>query len=143
MSDDFTRCFQGRLRVVSFYERRLSATVELQPDGTLRTSGPPVLMVTRKSATSTGLTVVPDEDIVPLDADHSGLVKFESRRDDAYVVVKERINSLVFGAAWTEDSPSAPASQRGTRVVATQHGSAFGGQHTINGGSLSQGNVMT
>ncbi|WQF89374.1 hypothetical protein CDEST_14388 [Colletotrichum destructivum] len=143
MSDDFARCFQGRLRVVSFYERRLSATVEMQPDGALRKSGPPVLMVTRKSATSTGLTVVPDEDIVPLDADHSGLVKFESRRDDAYVVVKERINSLVSGAAWTEDPPSAPASQRGSRVVATQNGSAFGGQYTINGGSLSQGNVMS
>lgn len=30
MSDDFARHFQGRLRVVSFYERRLSATVEVQ-----------------------------------------------------------------------------------------------------------------
>ncbi|KAK8132019.1 hypothetical protein PG999_000192 [Apiospora kogelbergensis] len=104
MSDDFARCFQGRLRVVSIYERRLSATVEMQPDGTLRKSGPAVLMVTKKSATSTGLTAVPDEDIIPLDADHSGLVKFESRRDDAYVVVKERIKSLVSGAAsWADD----------------------------------------
>ena len=61
-------------------------------------------MVTRKSATSTGLTAVPEEDIVPLDADHSGLVKFASRRDDAYVVVKERIKSLVAGAAsWPVD----------------------------------------
>ena len=61
-------------------------------------------MVTRKSATSTGLTAVPDEDIIPLDADHSNLVKFESRRDDDYVVVKERIRSLVSGAtSWAED----------------------------------------
>lgn len=75
----------------------------MQPDGTLRKSGPAVLMVTKKSATSTGLTAVPDEDIIPLDADHSGLVKFESRRDDAYVVVKERIKSLVSGAASSAD----------------------------------------
>lgn len=62
-------------------------------------------MVTRKSATSTGLTAVPDEDIVSLDTDHSGLVKFESWRDDSYVVVKERIRSLTSGAAsWTVDS---------------------------------------
>ncbi|KAK1991103.1 hypothetical protein LX36DRAFT_753802 [Colletotrichum falcatum] len=143
MSDDFSRHFQGRLRVVSFYERRLSATVEMQPDGSLRKSGPPVLMVTRSSATSSGLTVVSDEDIVPLDTDHSGLVKFESRRDDSYVVVRERINSLVSSAtSWSKDPPSAPVSQQGTRVVSTQHGSVFGGQYTINGGSLSQGNVM-
>ena len=59
-------------------------------------------MGTRKSATSTGLIAVPREDIIPPDADHSGLVKFASRRDDAYIVVKERIKSLVAGAAsWT------------------------------------------
>lgn len=29
MSDDFARYFQGRLRVVSFYERKLSATVKV------------------------------------------------------------------------------------------------------------------
>lgn len=61
-------------------------------------------MVTRKSATSTGLTAVPDEDIVSLDADHSGLVKFESRSDESYVGVKERIKILTSGAAsWTVD----------------------------------------
>ncbi|KAK8071886.1 hypothetical protein PG996_005234 [Apiospora saccharicola] len=99
MSDDFARCFQGRLRVISFYERRLSAIIKIQPDGTLKKSGPIVLMVTRKSAISTGLTAASDEDIIPLDTDYSGFVKFESRRDDAYVVAKERIKSLVSGAA--------------------------------------------
>ncbi|KAI1330215.1 hypothetical protein F5Y16DRAFT_31561 [Xylariaceae sp. FL0255] len=143
MSDDFARCFQGRLRVVSFYERKLSATVEMQPDGTLRRSGPHVLLVTKKSATSTGLTAVPDDDIIPLDADHSGLVKFESRRDDAYVVVKERIKNLVLGAAtWHVDPPAVPTPRQNGREVAIQHGSAFGGQYVINGGNFSQGNVM-
>ncbi|KAK8862170.1 Protein SERAC1 [Apiospora arundinis] len=143
MSDDFARCFQGRLRVISFYERRLSSTVEMQPDGTLQKLGPPVLMVTRKSATSTGLTAVADEDIIPFDADHSGLVKFESRREDAYIVVKERIKSLVSGVVpCMEDPVVAPASKQKGPVVATQHGSTFGGQYTINGGIFSQGNVM-
>ncbi|KAK2031148.1 hypothetical protein LX32DRAFT_637474 [Colletotrichum zoysiae] len=142
MSDDFAQYFRG-LRVVSFYERRLSATVEMQPDGSLRKSGPPVLMVTRSSATISGLNVMSDEEIVPLDADHSGLVKFESRRDDAYVVVKERIGSLVSSAASrTQGFPWAPASHRGSRIVATQQGSVFGGQYITNGGISSQGNVM-
>lgn len=56
-------------------------------------------MVTRKSATSTGLTGVSDEDIVPMETDHSGLVKFESRGQDAYIVVRERIRDFVLGAA--------------------------------------------
>lgn len=61
-------------------------------------------MVTRKSATSTGLTAIPDEDIVPLDVDHSDLVKFHSQRDDAYLIVKEQINSLLHDASsWKDD----------------------------------------
>ncbi|KAK8859532.1 Protein SERAC1 [Apiospora arundinis] len=90
-----------------------SSNAQMQPDGTLQKSGPPVLMVTRKSATSTGLSAVADEDIIPFDADHSGLVQFESRREDAYVVVKERIKSLVSGVVpGMEDPVAAPASKQ-------------------------------
>lgn len=68
-------------------------------DGKLSKTGPKTLMVTRKSATSTGLTGVSDEDIVPMETDHSGLIKFESRGQDAYIVVRERIRDFVLGAA--------------------------------------------
>lgn len=52
-------------------------------------------MVTRESATSTGLTATADEDNIPLNKDHSGLVKFESSSDEDYMIVKDKIGSLV------------------------------------------------
>lgn len=54
-------------------------------------------MVTQKSATSTGITAVADEDNVGLDVDHSGLVKFSSRNCDEYSIVRGRIRLLVNG----------------------------------------------
>ncbi|KAF9872960.1 ankyrin repeat domain-containing protein [Colletotrichum karsti] len=98
ISDDFARCFHGETRVVSFYERKRSPTVEMH-NGKLSKTGAKVLMVTRKSATSTGITGVSEEDNIPLEEDHSGLVKFQSRGQDAYSVVRERIRSFVSKAA--------------------------------------------
>ncbi|ORY70348.1 uncharacterized protein BCR38DRAFT_471661 [Pseudomassariella vexata] len=95
LSADFARCFKGQQRVISFYERKLSTTVEMHLDGKLRKSGPLALMVTKQSATSTGLTAVPDEDNIPFDTDHSGLVKYEDRGQDAYHIVKERLRTLI------------------------------------------------
>lgn len=65
------------------------------PDGTLQKSGPLALLVTKKSATTTGVTTVLDEDNIPLNTDHSGLVKFQSRAHDDYCTVRERIRVLV------------------------------------------------
>lgn len=69
--------------------------VQRELDGKLRKTGPKVLMVTRDSATSTGLTTTSDEDNIPLDTDHSGLVKYDSRTHGPYPVVKERVKRLV------------------------------------------------
>jgi hypothetical protein len=52
-------------------------------------------MVTQKSATSTGLTAVADGNNIPLNTDHSGLVRYESRIQDEYSIVKERLKTLV------------------------------------------------
>jgi flagellar basal body rod protein FlgB len=52
------------------------------------------MMVTEKSATNTGLTATADEDNVSFDKDHSGLVKYESRYDQEYRIVKEKVQSL-------------------------------------------------
>jgi len=52
-------------------------------------------MVTRKSATSTGLTAEADKDNISLNTDHMGLVKYESRTQDEYSIVKERLKTLV------------------------------------------------
>ena len=52
------------------------------------------MMVTEKSATSTGLTATADEDNISFDKDHSGLVKYESRYDQEYRIVKEKVQSL-------------------------------------------------
>jgi hypothetical protein len=53
------------------------------------------LMVTEKSATSTGLTASADENNIPLPTDHSGLVKYESRVGEEYSIVKEKLRILV------------------------------------------------
>lgn len=51
-------------------------------------------MVTRESATNTGLTSAAEQDNHAIDADHSNLVKF-SEHDAVYHLVVERINRLV------------------------------------------------
>lgn len=53
------------------------------------------MLVTAESATSTGLVAGADEDNIPLDRDHSGLVKYESRDEGDYTVVRERIKTFV------------------------------------------------
>jgi hypothetical protein len=67
----------------------------MQQDGTLAKIGPKTFMVTQKSATSTGLTAAADENNIALNTDHSGLVKYESRTQDDYNVVKGKIKTLV------------------------------------------------
>jgi hypothetical protein len=52
-------------------------------------------MVTEKSATSLGLTATYKEDNIPLNTDHSGLVKYESRSQEEYSIVKGRLKILV------------------------------------------------
>jgi hypothetical protein len=63
-------------------------------DGTLTRSGPKQLLVTEESATRTGL---PDlfHQHIPLDTDHSGLVKFESRSHGSYEIVMQKIKKYV------------------------------------------------
>ncbi|KAI0125986.1 hypothetical protein BJ170DRAFT_633363 [Xylariales sp. AK1849] len=95
ISSQFAECCKGRFRVISFYELKHSPTVERQPNGTLLKTGERILMVTKKSATSTGLTAIADEDNIPLDVDHSGLVKYDSRSQEEYAVVRERLSTLV------------------------------------------------
>ena len=52
-------------------------------------------MVTEKSATSLGLTATHNEDNIPLNTDHSGLVKYETRSQEEYSIVKGRLKILV------------------------------------------------
>lgn len=52
-------------------------------------------MVTQKSATSTGLTAAPDEYNVPLSTDHSGLVKYESKSQEEYIIAKYSLGLLI------------------------------------------------
>jgi sulfur relay (sulfurtransferase) DsrC/TusE family protein len=67
-------------------------------------------MVTQKSATSTGLTAVANENNISLNTDHSRLVKYESRNQEEYNIVKEKLKILVaeakqeVGQRFTENS---------------------------------------
>ncbi|EEY18517.1 ankyrin repeat domain-containing protein [Verticillium alfalfae VaMs.102] len=63
-------------------------------DGVLRKDGPKRLLVTRESATSTGLVGTADQDNVEIPADHSGLVKFRSQDRGSYRFVLKRLSKL-------------------------------------------------
>ncbi|KAL8294757.1 hypothetical protein RB600_000626 [Gaeumannomyces tritici] len=97
LADQFSICCKGHYRVVTFYERMLSPTLK-EEDGKWEKTGPSSLLVTMKSATSTGLVAVADEDNLPLRRDHSGLVKYESKNQGDYTVVAERIRRFVHDA---------------------------------------------
>uniref|UniRef100_A0A8H7NAA2 NACHT domain-containing protein n=1 Tax=Bionectria ochroleuca TaxID=29856 RepID=A0A8H7NAA2_BIOOC len=95
LADQFSETCKGQYRVVTFFERVLSPALEVDQDGKWRRSGPVALLVTEKSATNTGLVAVADEDNIPLNRDHSGLVKYSSRSQGDYTVVRERLRRLV------------------------------------------------
>ncbi|ORY62117.1 uncharacterized protein BCR38DRAFT_347066 [Pseudomassariella vexata] len=95
LSSDFAECCKGQYPVISYYELIKSPTVEKQPNGTLAKTGELILMVTRQSATSTGITAAADEDNIAFETDHSGLVKYDSRGIGSYPIVRNRIEKLV------------------------------------------------
>ena len=114
LSRRFADCCKSQgFKVISFYERRESPTLTVRfhevktvtsilievlskrsKDGTWTKSGPKKLMVTEESATRTGL---PDtfHQHIPLHADHSGLVRFESPSDGGYEIVMQKIKKYV------------------------------------------------
>ncbi|KAH7016248.1 ankyrin repeat-containing protein, partial [Microdochium trichocladiopsis] len=95
LAEQFSESCKGSYRVVTFFERALSPTLKLDDrDGRWRKTGDPSLLVTEKSATGTGLVAVADEDNIPFNTDHSGLVKY-SRGQPDYTVVRERLKILV------------------------------------------------
>jgi hypothetical protein len=112
MADQFSESCKGYYRVVTFFERALSPTLKVgssvrynnkkrliivlqhSKDGRWCRTGDPSLLVTEKSATSTGLVAAADEDNIPLNTDHSGLVKYSSRNQSDYIIVRERLGRL-------------------------------------------------
>lgn len=75
-----------------------SVNLQVQPDGSLSNTGPRILLVTEKSATSTGLMAAADENNVPVATDHAGLVKFQSRSQNEYSIVRSKLKQLVLEA---------------------------------------------
>ena len=55
-------------------------------------------MVSKKSATTVGSVVIGNGDNIPMNLDHSDLVKFRTRDDPYYDVVRERISRLAKAA---------------------------------------------
>ncbi|KAK1964787.1 hypothetical protein LY78DRAFT_748137 [Colletotrichum sublineola] len=95
LADQFSESCKDNYHVMSFFERMLSPTVQLDDDGNWRKTGPTSLLVTQKSATATGLVAVADEDNIALNVDHSGLVKYSSRSQGDYPTVSRRIMDCV------------------------------------------------
>ncbi|GAW12879.1 hypothetical protein ANO14919_022500 [Xylariales sp. No.14919] len=103
LTKDFAGRCKEKYQVVSFFETKHSPTVIKQGDGTLRKNGPSMLMVTEASATNVGLTSPKDEDSIALDTSHSELVKYHSRSDGNYIIVKGRLSSLMSTAALNDE----------------------------------------
>lgn len=111
----FSQSCHGEFQVVAFFERiesptiqvrlhrnfgtlRLIISLKLAQDGTWQKNGPLRMLVREQSATGTGLAVAAHELNIPLNTNHSGLVKFESRNQGDYELVAERIRQFVFQA---------------------------------------------
>ncbi|PHH92317.1 hypothetical protein CDD83_7906 [Cordyceps sp. RAO-2017] len=104
LSDQFSQSCKGQYPVVNFFfKRRFSPTIQGLPDGSLRKTGEKKLLISEKSATSTGLVAAADQDTVPFHTDHSGLVKFDSRGQVEYRIVRERLRRLAAMAAANMD----------------------------------------
>jgi hypothetical protein len=97
LSRRFADCCKSQgFKVISFYERRESPTLTVRFHEVKTVTSILIevlskrLMVTEESATRTGL---PDtfHQHIPLHADHSGLVRFESRSDGGYEIVMQKI----------------------------------------------------
>ncbi|KAL8766256.1 MAG: hypothetical protein Q9194_006318 [Teloschistes cf. exilis] len=102
ISSQFSECCKGQYPVVAFYERKHSPTVQLQRDGTLTKTGSKIFMVTKESATSISLTIPADQINIPLNTNHSDLVKYEKRSQQEYSIVMEKIKNFVAKA--TQDT---------------------------------------
>lgn len=63
--------------------------------GELATNGEPRLLVTKESATKVGVTGTAVQDIIPFDADHSDLNKFESETNGRYGILRDRLSTMV------------------------------------------------
>ncbi|KAK2017089.1 hypothetical protein LZ32DRAFT_577078, partial [Colletotrichum eremochloae] len=95
LADQFSESCKDHYRVMSFFERMLSPTIQLSPEGNWQKIGPASLLVTQKSATATGLVAVADEDNIALNANHFGIVKYSSRSQGDYPTVRRRIMDCV------------------------------------------------
>ena len=76
----------------------LITTLKFQPRGHFTKTGPMIFIVTQESATSIGLNVSGDENNIALNTDHSGLVKYQSRSQEEYKLVKGKLKRLVVEA---------------------------------------------
>ena len=113
ISSQFSEHYKHLRYVVLYFETQQSPTVEverpsrlltklilthpakIQPDGSLSRTGPLKFLVTEKSATNVGLTAEVNEYNIPLNRDHSSLVKFEDRGQEEYKMVMTKIAEFV------------------------------------------------
>ncbi|KAF8533194.1 hypothetical protein BDD12DRAFT_947879 [Trichophaea hybrida] len=81
-------------KTTSFYETKDTKTVVVREDGRWERCGKMVRMVTEESATC-ALPTEPTHMQIPIDADHSNMVKFTDNQSDAYIRVWKRLEQSV------------------------------------------------
>ncbi|KAH8679043.1 hypothetical protein BGZ60DRAFT_513281 [Tricladium varicosporioides] len=86
-------------KIICIYETKYTATVEFSPK-TLKwaKTGEKVMMVPKISATYASINEK-KYDQLPINADHSNIVKFSDSSDDDYVIIQSRISQ------WVKDAP--------------------------------------
>ncbi|KAA8913656.1 hypothetical protein FN846DRAFT_929114 [Sphaerosporella brunnea] len=100
-------------QITSFYELRDTKAVIVREDGSWERSGGMIRVVSQESATF----ALPTEAIhmqVPIDADHSNMVKFADKADPNYIPVRDRLSDYVAKAPGIlETRLASPAAARG------------------------------
>ncbi|KAI5817799.1 hypothetical protein BZA77DRAFT_244435 [Pyronema omphalodes] len=93
LEKDFRICYASMRSpiIVSFYETEDTRSVETFANGEARRSGPPIRMVSRKSAVC---SVSEDCNRIAIHADHSRMVKFRSESDEHYQRVVAKIREM-------------------------------------------------
>ncbi|KAI1207870.1 uncharacterized protein F4807DRAFT_462313 [Annulohypoxylon truncatum] len=99
-------CETKKLDITAFYERRATFIVEPDRNGRLaRSKTNKKLMVTQDSATMIdGSSRIPDS--IPLDADHTTIMKYHSIHDPLYRIVSHKVRQMVEKALRNTDELS-------------------------------------
>ncbi|KAI5838888.1 hypothetical protein DFP73DRAFT_563574 [Morchella snyderi] len=95
-------------KIISFYETKDTKTVKEVSPGVWARCEPYVRMVTEQSV----MHAVESGQYIPMDADHSSIVKFINRSDPHYQLVRRKLLEIALTISITQTEPKAQCKER-------------------------------